>query len=213
MQKPFLGPSYFLLGTIPSLTQRLTKVGISIFLPLLSIVRIGFLLQLQVVRRIHRVRAVRLGVDIFLFNFLHLRHRLNLCPLPLPHQDHGVRPLIRLRRLLVQMTSKLSLVHPLLGRSPLGYLSSHEAGLPGADPGPSTPFRSSSFQGMSTSSATMDDDTDYSFVLEDSISIDDGILFVDEMQARRPIEEEASDRPAKRTRRATEKAKERDDGN
>jgi hypothetical protein len=83
----------------------------------------------------------------------------------------------------------------------------------GADPGPSTPFRSSSFQGMSTSSATMDDDTDYSFVLEDSISIDDGILFVDEMQARRPIEEEASDRPAKRTRRATEKAKERDDGN
>ena len=52
----------------------------STFLLLLSIVRIGFLLQLQVVRQIHHVQAVRLGVDIFLFNFLYIRHSLNLCP-------------------------------------------------------------------------------------------------------------------------------------
>jgi hypothetical protein len=59
----------------------------------------------------------------------------------------------------------------------------------------------------------MDDDTDYSSMLEDITSIDDGTSFVNRAQAHRPAEEEASDRPSKRTRRATEKAKERDDGN
>jgi hypothetical protein len=59
----------------------------------------------------------------------------------------------------------------------------------------------------------VDDDTGYSSVLEDTISIDDGTSFVNETQACRPTEEEASDRPAKRIRRATEKFKERDDGN
>lgn len=59
----------------------------------------------------------------------------------------------------------------------------------------------------------MDGDTGYSSMLEDTISIDDGTSFVNETQAHPPTEEEASDRPAKRIRRATEKAKERDDGN
>ena len=58
----------------------------------------------------------------------------------------------------------------------------------------------------------MDEDTDYNSMLGDTISIDDGLSFVNETQARRPIEE-ASERPAKRTRRTTEKVKERDDGN
>src|SRR5271163_4667578 len=131
MQRPFLGPSSFFLGTIPSLTMKLTKVGTSTFLPLLSTVHIEFLLQLQVARQIHHARAGPLGVDMFLFNFPHLRPPPNLCRLPLLHQDHGVRivrHLIRLCRPLVQITSKLSLIYPLLRGSPLGYLSSHEAG-------------------------------------------------------------------------------------
>jgi hypothetical protein len=109
--------------------MKLTKVGTSTSLPLLSTVRIEFPLQLQVARQIHHARAVPLGVDMFLFNSPHLRPP-NLCRLPQLHQDHGVRiarELIRLRRPLVQMASKLSLVYPLLRGSPLGYLSSHEA--------------------------------------------------------------------------------------
>jgi hypothetical protein len=83
--------------------------------------------------------------------------------------------------------------------------------VPGDDPGPSTSSRSS-FQGTSTLSTTIDQDTDYNSMLGDTISIDDGTSFVNEAQARRTAEEETSGRPAKRTRRTAEKVRQRDDG-